>query len=809
MRLQKPNRPRKLIFFLIIAIVIASMPIAFAGEVEASETYRLGDNVTGVLEGTTLTVSGTGATYNFSTTEHQANSPFYNNSAVTDVMIENGVTTVGDNIFYKASELRTIYMADTVERVGKFAFSECINLESIRFSDSLKTIGRSAFSGCLSLTELVLPEGLTTIGQYAFEYSTGIRSIFIPHTVRYISEGAFSHLNNLSQVVCLAEPQTVSVFAFSSSGTSVTPSSNKVVYALAEFLRIATLQGYNLVQLNLTVLGNRVSGFVAGDTHYVYGSGETYGRDFSPFKSTPGIRNIVISRGVTSIGNQLFAGLTEVGSITIPANVTTIGLDAFRGMSALREITYLYNGNATVNEEAFRSTTSPVTINAYSANSNTINRASSSGFTINLIDNPVYITHALASDTHSATVTVHAEAEAFVETEISINDGEWTDYTSPFTIEANATIKARASYSGRFYEFSEPYTISGIVPEPLVTTYTVEHYQQGLNGTYVKTATDNLTGTTGAAVTAAVKTYTGFNENVNHTSRVASGTISADGSTVLKLYYDRNKCTVSFINHSSEVLSTEDVLYGGKASAPTKPTRAFHTFAGWFTDNETFSNEWSFTDNQVTGNINLYAKWTRIPQSINRVNVDPETTITVNGLNDKVRLPEADNANTADIVVFVKAEPTKVPEIIKDKAAAEMSKKGLTMLNVFDIGLYKRITTYEGVTSESEISNSDITGKITVQIPLTEEQAKKDNLAIAYVDDAGNVTIITGKIVAVGSSKYFEFETDHFSMYSLVEIAEVTIPKTGEKPYAAIGLALLVLAAAVDTGKRRFRQENN
>ena len=341
------------------------------------------------------------------------------------------------------------------------------------------------------------------------------------------------------------------------------------------------------------------------------------------------------------------------------------------------------------------------------------------------------------------------------------------------------------------------------------TAYTVEHYQQGLNGTYVKAATDNLTGTTGAAVTAAVKTYTGFRENVNHTSRVASGTISADGSTVLKLYYDRNKCTVSFINHSSEVLSTEDILYGGKASAPTKPTRAFHTFAGWFTDNETFSNEWNFTDNQVTGNINLYAKWTRIPQSINRVNVDPETTITVNGLNDKVRLPESDNANTADIVVFVKAEPTKVPEIIKDKAAAEMSKKGLTMLNVFDIGLYKRITTYEGATSESEISNSDITGKITVQIPLTEEQAKKDNLAIAYVDDAGSVTIITGKIVAVGSSKYFEFETDHFSMYSLVEVAGVSIPKTGEKPYATIGLALLLLAAAVYAGKRRFRQENN
>lgn len=340
------------------------------------------------------------------------------------------------------------------------------------------------------------------------------------------------------------------------------------------------------------------------------------------------------------------------------------------------------------------------------------------------------------------------------------------------------------------------------------TAYTVEHYKQELNGTYVKAATDNLTGTTGAAVTAVAKTFAGFCENVNHTSRVASGAISADGSTVLKLYYDRNANTVSFANHNGTVLATEEVLYNDLASAPTNPTRAFHSFAGWFTDNETFINEWNFAENQVTGNINLYAKWTRIPQSINRVNVDPETTIAVNGLNDKVRLPEADNANTADIVVFVKAEPIQVPDIIKDKTKAEMNQKGLTMLNIFDIGLYKRVTTYDGTATESEISNSDITGKITVQVPLTEEQAKKDNLAIAHVDDDGSVTIISGKIVTVGSTDYFEFETDHFSMYSLVEVEEVSIPKTGEIPYSAIGFALLLLAAVVYASKKRFEQEN-
>ena len=77
--------------------------------------------------------------------------------------------------------------------------------------------------------------------------------------------------------------------------------------------------------------------------------------------------------------------------------------------------------------------------------------------------------------------------------------------------------------------------------------YKVEHYQQDVTGTtYTLADTDNLTGTTGETVTATPKTYTGFTENTTHPDRVPSGTVLADGSLVLKLYYDRNTYTVSF-----------------------------------------------------------------------------------------------------------------------------------------------------------------------------------------------------------------------------------------------------------------------
>ena len=81
------------------------------------------------------------------------------------------------------------------------------------------------------------------------------------------------------------------------------------------------------------------------------------------------------------------------------------------------------------------------------------------------------------------------------------------------------------------------------------TAYKVEHYQQDVSGEgYSLKDTDNLTGTTAATATASAKSYDGFTENTTHGSRLATEAIAADGSLVLKLYYDRNTFTVPHSN---------------------------------------------------------------------------------------------------------------------------------------------------------------------------------------------------------------------------------------------------------------------
>jgi len=53
------------------------------------------------------------------------------------------------------------------------------------------------------------------------------------------------------------------------------------------------------------------------------------------------------------------------------------------------------------------------------------------------------------------------------------------------------------------------------------------------------------------------------------------------------------------------------VAHGTHILKPDKPERNCYDFQGWFTDNDTFTNEWNFETDIVTQDTTLYAKWER------------------------------------------------------------------------------------------------------------------------------------------------------------------------------------------------------
>lgn len=80
-----------------------------------------GDNVTYDLDDGTLTISGTGDMYDYTASEH---SPFYDNDNIEEVVVENGVTSIGDYSFDECDNIESITVADSVNRIGTNAFED-------------------------------------------------------------------------------------------------------------------------------------------------------------------------------------------------------------------------------------------------------------------------------------------------------------------------------------------------------------------------------------------------------------------------------------------------------------------------------------------------------------------------------------------------------------------------------------------------------------------------------------------------------------------------------------------------------------
>ena len=151
------------------------------------------------------------------------------------------------------------------------------------------------------------------------------------------------------------------------------------------------------------------------------------------------------------------------------------------------------------------------------------------------------------------------------------------------------------------------------------TKYTVEYYMQNVAGdTYEKDedATEQHTAVTESEVSVKPKNITGFVENTKHPSRLAAGTVAADGSLVLKLFYDRNIYEIDFDLNGGEGTAPEKqtVCYGGMLAEVEVPARTGYQFKGWYQDAAgTEGKRWDFEQtvdqNTKSAAATLYAKW--------------------------------------------------------------------------------------------------------------------------------------------------------------------------------------------------------
>ena len=338
----------------------------FAPEASAlNVSGSCGENVTYTFDASKLlvTISGTGPMTDYSPESH---SPFSDYAGTIYVVIEDGVTSIGDYAFY-GRDLRSLEIADSVVRIGDYAAGNC-DLYRINIPKSVTYIGEHVFDVCPELAIItvdadnsvydsrnncnaiietatntlicgcqntIIPDSVTGIGAYAF-CGSGLTDIAIPDSVTSIGNSAFERCYDLTSIDISNGVTSIGAYAFDHTGfTNITiPDSVTGIGAYAfcgsKLTDIAIPDSVTSISDGAFEFCRSLANVTIPDS--VTDIGE------NAFKNCYALTSIEIPDSVTSIGAYAFCG-SKLTDIAIPDSVTSIGDSAFEQCESLTDVT--------------------------------------------------------------------------------------------------------------------------------------------------------------------------------------------------------------------------------------------------------------------------------------------------------------------------------------------------------------------------------------------------------------------------------------------------------------------------------------
>ena len=297
---------------LAIAATVSIPLSAWAAETADGTNGTCGDNLTWTLDNGTLTISGTGAMYQYSS----GSTPWYSRrSAIEEVVIEYGVTRVGNYAFEECSNLASIEIPDSVISLGDHVFYNCSSLESVEIPDGDTSIGWMAFYNCSSLKSIEIPDSVTDIVTSAFYGCSSLENIEIPDSVTSIGGMAFSGCSSLESAIIGNSVTSIGGYAFMDC------SSLESIEIPDSVTSIRYWAFYNCSSLESVIIGNSVTSM-----------------EHSVFYNCSNLDSVIIGNSMTSIESDVFYNCSSLASINIPDSVTSIGDSAFEECSSLTSI---------------------------------------------------------------------------------------------------------------------------------------------------------------------------------------------------------------------------------------------------------------------------------------------------------------------------------------------------------------------------------------------------------------------------------------------------------------------------------------
>ena len=281
-----------------------------------------------------------------------------------ELIIPEGVTSIGSWVFSGCSSLTSITIPTSVTSIGSYAFYDCSKLVEVYNKSNLNIVAGSSGYGYVGYyalnvyteeggsklstdedryiiytngadkilvgyvgeqTDLIIPDGITEIYKDAFAYCTNLTSIDIPSSVTTIDNYAFAYCSSLTSVIFGENSQLTTICEGAFSGCN-------------------SLTSIVIPDSVTSICADAFSG-CSSLTYNIYDNAKYIGSEANPYfvlvdAISTSITSCEINENCKVICNYAFAACTRLTSINIPANVTSIGICAFFCCYDLTSVTF-------------------------------------------------------------------------------------------------------------------------------------------------------------------------------------------------------------------------------------------------------------------------------------------------------------------------------------------------------------------------------------------------------------------------------------------------------------------------------------